>query len=67
MLHTDPPAHLIHCYGPTETTTFATTYEVTAVAEGINTIPIGRPIANTQIYILDAYGSPVPVGVAGEL
>jgi len=61
------PEHLIHCYGPTETTTFAITHEVTEVAEGTASIPIGRPIGNTRVYILDAQGEPVPVGVAGEL
>ncbi|WP_238319417.1 AMP-binding protein, partial [Xanthomonas maliensis] len=61
------PQHFVHCYGPTETTTFATTYEVAAVEDDVRRLPIGRPIANTQIYILDAYGAPVPIGVAGEL
>jgi amino acid adenylation domain-containing protein len=56
---------LIHCYGPTETATFAITHEVTDVEEGARSIPLGRPIANTRIYILDAHGEPVPVG--GEL
>ena len=54
-------------YGPTETTTFATTYEITGLPPGAQSIPIGRPIANTRIYILDGHGEPVPVGVAGEL
>ena len=61
------PRHLLHVYGPTETTTFAAAYEIVAVPEGARTIPIGRPIANTRIYILDEHGEPVPMGVAGEL
>ena len=66
LLHATPPQHLVHCYGPTETTTFSLAYEVTAVTPGI-TIPIGRPIANTRVYILDTHRLPVPIGVAGEL
>jgi amino acid adenylation domain-containing protein len=58
--------HLLHVYGPTETVTFATWHEVKTVEEG-RTVPIGRPIANTSAYILDAHLRPVPVGVAGEL
>ena len=58
--------HLLHVYGPTETITYATWYEVKAVEEG-KTVPIGRPISNTRVYILDAQGEPVPAGVAGEL
>ncbi|WP_255356366.1 amino acid adenylation domain-containing protein, partial [Lysobacter sp. Root983] len=61
------PAHLINGYGPTETTTFACTHLIEALAEDATSVPIGRPIANTQVYILDAQGEPVPVGVAGEL
>ena len=61
------PQHLLNGYGPTETTTFATTHEITVVPEKARSIPIGRPIANTQIYILDEHGEPVPVGVVGEL
>jgi amino acid adenylation domain-containing protein len=61
------PRHLINCYGPTETTTFATTYEVSDLPDGARNIPIGRPISNTRVYILDRYGQPVPVGVAGEI
>ena len=58
--------HLLHVYGPTETVTFATWHEVRTVEEG-RTVPIGRPIANTRVYILDANLEPAPVGVAGEL
>ena len=61
------PRHLLHCYGPTESTTFATTCEITALDPSKHRLPIGRPIANTRIYLLDAHGQPVPVGVAAEL
>ncbi|WMV70849.1 amino acid adenylation domain-containing protein [Xenorhabdus griffiniae] len=61
------PVHFINGYGPTETTTFAATYEMTALIDATRSIPIGRPIANTQIYILDAHSQPVPIGVTGEI
>ncbi|TMQ26029.1 MAG: amino acid adenylation domain-containing protein, partial [Deltaproteobacteria bacterium] len=67
VMRTGAPRHLINGYGPTETTTFAITYEVTEVADGARSIPIGRPISNTRVYILDRHGEPVPVGVAGEI
>ncbi len=67
VLKDGEPKHLIHCYGPTETTTFATTYEISEVREDERSIPIGRSIANTRIYILDACGEPAPIGVMGEL
>ncbi|WP_050808442.1 non-ribosomal peptide synthetase [Collimonas fungivorans] len=67
VLAAGKPEHLIHCYGPTETTTYATTYEIAAVDASQATIPIGRPIANTQVYLLDIHGEPVPVGVTGEI
>jgi amino acid adenylation domain-containing protein len=67
VLRHGPPAHFLACYGPTETTTFATTYEVTQVTPQTLSIPIGRPIANWRVYILDARGEPVPVGVRGEI
>ncbi|AEQ96691.1 non-ribosomal peptide synthetase [Xanthomonas oryzae] len=58
------PQRLLNGYGPTETTTFATTHRITDVC---GPIPIGRPIGNTRVYVLDAHGTPVPIGVAGEL
>ncbi|MEP7183680.1 MAG: amino acid adenylation domain-containing protein, partial [Betaproteobacteria bacterium] len=67
VLQAGPPARLLHVYGPTESTTFATWHEVRAVDPGETTIPIGRPIANTEVYILDPHGAPVPVGVPGEI
>ncbi|MEG5173407.1 amino acid adenylation domain-containing protein [Microcoleus sp. B3-D7] len=51
-------------YGPTETTIWSTLYQVDRKDESVS---IGRPIANTQIYILDRYLMPVPVGIFGEL
>ncbi len=48
-------------YGPTETTVWSTVYRVTGREEGV--VPIGRPIANTSIYILDSHSNPVPVNV----
>ena len=67
VLQRSPPQHLINGYGPTETTTFAITHEVRAVPAESTSIPIGRPISNTRIYILDRYGEPVPIGVMGEI
>ncbi|HEY6924577.1 MAG TPA: amino acid adenylation domain-containing protein, partial [Steroidobacteraceae bacterium] len=67
VLSEGAPGHLIHVYGPTETTTFALSYEVRRIEEGATNIPIGQPIGNTQVYVLDGEGEPVPVGVAGEL
>ncbi|MFB2968348.1 amino acid adenylation domain-containing protein [Aerosakkonema sp. BLCC-F183] len=61
------PKHLIHVYGPTENTTFSSYYPVQEIPESTRSIPIGRPIANTQIYLLDAQLQPVPIGVVGEL
>lgn len=56
-------------YGPTETTVCATFYRIPQQRSSVprNRVPIGRPIANTSIYILDKHLQPVPIGVAGEL
>ena len=67
VLREHPPEHLLNGYGPTETTTFALTHEVRVVADEATSIPLGRPIGNTTVYILDGARRPVPVGVAGEL
>ena len=67
VLREHRPQHLINGYGPTETTVFATTHEVLEVAEGARSIPLGHPISNTQVYILDSDEEPAPIGVAGEI
>ncbi|TCP54479.1 amino acid adenylation domain-containing protein [Tumebacillus sp. BK434] len=61
------PKRLLNAYGPTESTTFATWQDVYEMAFDALSIPIGKPIANTSAYVLDAYLQPVPVGVPGEL
>ncbi|MBR8834204.1 MAG: amino acid adenylation domain-containing protein [Stigonema ocellatum SAG 48.90 = DSM 106950] len=58
---------LINGYGPTENTTFTCCFPMTVQSQVGTSVPIGRPIANTQIYILDRYLQPVPIGVRGEL
>jgi amino acid adenylation domain-containing protein len=55
---------LWNLYGPTETTIWSTAEKV---QPGSGPISIGRPIANTQVYVLDDAGEPVPIGVAGEV
>jgi amino acid adenylation domain-containing protein len=61
------PARLINVYGPTEATSFATYAVVETVAADAASIPIGRPIANTSCYVLDANREPVRPGEVGEL
>ncbi|MBZ6172309.1 amino acid adenylation domain-containing protein [Streptomyces olivaceus] len=56
---------VLNLYGPTETTIWSTAAPVTGATAGAP--PIGRPIANTRAYVLDALLRPVPVGVTGEL
>lgn len=58
---------LINGYGPTENTTFTCCYQIPAPAQCGDSVPIGRPIANTQVYVLDKNLQPAPAGVPGEL
>ncbi|MBN8226492.1 amino acid adenylation domain-containing protein [Corallococcus macrosporus] len=54
-------------YGPTETTVFATSHRFTQASQVGTAVPLGRPLGNTQVYVLDDSGQPVPPGVQGEL
>jgi amino acid adenylation domain-containing protein len=64
---------VLNHYGPTETTVGVLTHEVTAAsldaasALGAQTVPLGRPLGNTQAFVVDAYGNEQPVGIPGEL
>ena len=63
-----PNTKIINGYGPTESTTFTCCYPIPrTLGENVTSIPIGRPIANTEVYIFDTHLNPVPIGVAGEL
>ena len=62
------PAELVNMFGQTETTGIVTTYAIPrADVSDVKTVPIGRPIADTQIYLLDDHCRPVPVGSVGEV
>ncbi len=67
VLDKGAPQHLLHVYGPTENTTFSSWYLVENLPIKATTIPIGRAISNTQIYLLDKNLQPVPIGLPGEL
>ncbi|WP_167532781.1 non-ribosomal peptide synthetase [Streptomyces alboniger] len=68
LLRAAPGLRIVNGYGPTETTTFATTHPVAADRlDEATGVPIGRPLGGTRCYIVDDTGQPVPVGVHGEL
>ncbi len=68
QIHAQPWAgRLINGYGPTENTTFTCCYPIVDADRIGTAVPIGRPIANTQVYILDQHLNPVPIGIPGEL
>ncbi|KAF9943945.1 hypothetical protein BGZ70_005225, partial [Mortierella alpina] len=58
---------LVNRYGPTETTVTATAYTATGAINQLVRLPIGRPISNTCVYVLDRHLHPIPIGVIGEL
>jgi amino acid adenylation domain-containing protein len=67
LLEQGKPKQVLNGYGPTESTTFATLALIDSVAPDATTVPIGRPMSNTSIYLLDANLQPVPVGIPGEI
>jgi amino acid adenylation domain-containing protein len=62
-----PELRLINGYGPTENTTFTCCHTVVEPVGAGATIPIGRPVRGTRVYVVDAHGAAAPAGVAGEL
>jgi amino acid adenylation domain-containing protein len=62
-----PYSRLLHRYGASEVTSDVTWYDTHAGAPEVANVPIGRPMTNVQLYLLDRYLQPVPVGVPGEL
>ncbi|MGZ9130812.1 MAG: amino acid adenylation domain-containing protein, partial [Candidatus Binatia bacterium] len=58
---------LINGYGPTENTTFTCCFPMTSATAINGTVPIGKPISNTYVYVLDRHMNPAPLGVPGEL
>lgn len=67
FMEAHPGIELINVYGPTENVTYTTTHVVTPGDLAFPSIPIGRPVANTTVWILDEQGNPVPPGLPGEL
>jgi amino acid adenylation domain-containing protein len=67
LLHSRSSGALVHVYGPTETTTFATWHPIHHLPDGARDVPIGRPVSGAQVYVLNALRRPVPAGVMGEI
>ncbi|MDC9594347.1 non-ribosomal peptide synthetase, partial [Xenorhabdus sp. IM139775] len=62
-----PESRLVNEYGPTETVVGCITFDINHQEHLPDNVPIGKPIANTRIYILDSHSQPVPLGVVGEI
>lgn len=58
---------IVHVYGPTENTTFSTYHVIDKIADDDRTLPIGTPISNSQVYVLDDYLNPLPISMTGEI
>jgi amino acid adenylation domain-containing protein len=67
VMRAGPPERLLHVYGPTESTTFATWFCVPAPPDPAGTVPIGRALSNSTLFVLDRSLEQVPLGVPGEL
>lgn len=61
------PLRVLNIYGPTENATCTTIFSISKDFDKSRSIPIGKPIANTTVYVLDKYLNPMPIGVPGEL
>ncbi|WP_323854366.1 AMP-binding protein [Xenorhabdus koppenhoeferi] len=66
VLHSSPSQHLINCYGSTESTIMSLNHEITLDELTEESVPIGKPIANTDIYILDENQQTVEPNKIGE-
>jgi natural product biosynthesis luciferase-like monooxygenase protein len=64
LLETTVQGKVLNMYGPTETTIWSTVHELDGI---VDQVPIGRPLANTDVLVLDPAGEPVPPGALGEL
>jgi amino acid adenylation domain-containing protein len=62
-----PQVRIVNQYGPTEATVACSTHEVTEPVDGLTSIPVGRPLRNARLYVLDARRALAPIGVIGEL
>ncbi|WP_438297294.1 amino acid adenylation domain-containing protein [Streptomyces sp. HUAS TT7] len=67
VLRACPGVTVVNAYGPTEATVFATCHRITAADRVGAVVPVGRPMDNTRVYVLDDLLRPVPPGVEGEL
>ncbi len=67
FVHAATASTLINGYGPTENTTFTCCHRISHDQHIGSTVPIGRPISNSEVYVLDPHLNPQPVGVPGEL
>jgi aspartate racemase len=67
FLNEMPGCQLVNGYGPTENTTFTCCHVMTSTSDVGATVPIGKPISNTHVYLLDQKLQPVPIGIRGEL
>ncbi len=67
MLSALGPDRIVHIYGPTETTTYASSKIISEIPKSAVTIPIGTPLSNTRLYVLNENEKLVPIGAVGEL